>query len=68
MIQDRFKDASWFKPLDIIQGGAGGIGSPLLILLARLNHSIILYEKLSLCTTRDIQKQLEKSIFNYCND
>lgn len=42
----RFSDADWFKigPQDIIVGGAGGIGSWLVLFLSRIGHNIFLYD------------------------
>jgi len=41
---DRFKDAPWFKPLKVIVGGAGGIGSNLIYLLAKMPYRIYIYD------------------------
>jgi molybdopterin/thiamine biosynthesis adenylyltransferase len=45
-VQNRFKDAPWMQgnPLDIIIGGAGGIGSWLSLYLSRMGHYITIYD------------------------
>ncbi len=40
----RFDESPWYKPLTISVGGAGGIGSYLVFLLARLGHTIYIYD------------------------
>lgn len=41
----RFQDAEWYSaPLDIIVGGAGGIGSWLCLLLARIGHNLYVFD------------------------
>lgn len=42
----RFSDAEWFAigPQDIVVGGVGGIGSWAALLLARIGHSLYLYD------------------------
>lgn len=42
----RFKDAPWFpkEPTDVLVGGAGGIGSWLVLLLARANFEVTVYD------------------------
>tara|TARA_R110002167_G_scaffold20995_2_gene76351 strand:- start:51 stop:728 length:678 start_codon:yes stop_codon:yes gene_type:complete len=42
----RFQDADWYSgtALDIVLGGAGGIGSWLAIFLTRIGHNIYLYD------------------------
>jgi hypothetical protein len=44
--QTRFKDADWFLigPQDIIVGGVGGIGSWASMLLARIGHTLTLFD------------------------
>lgn len=45
MSVDRFKEAAWFGyPTDIILGGAGGIGSWVILLLSRLTYRVIVYD------------------------
>jgi hypothetical protein len=41
---DRFKDAPWFKPLTILVGGLGGIGSNLVYLLAKMPYEIYIFD------------------------
>ncbi len=40
----RWKSAPWMRPLNIIVGGCGGTGSPLIYLLARQGHTIHIYD------------------------
>lgn len=42
----RFKDAKWYdgNPLDIIVGGAGGIGSWASLFLARIGHNLYIFD------------------------
>lgn len=43
--KSRFSDAPWFNnPQEIVVGGAGGIGSWVALFLARIGHSLILYD------------------------
>jgi tRNA A37 threonylcarbamoyladenosine dehydratase len=43
--KDRFKDAVWAKKSELVLiGGAGGIGSWLALLLARIGHQIYIYD------------------------
>jgi molybdopterin/thiamine biosynthesis adenylyltransferase len=45
MIYDRYKDALWFgQPIDVILGGAGGIGSWVALLVARLQYRLTIYD------------------------
>ena len=42
----RFQDAQWYdgKPLDIIVGGAGGIGSWVSMFLSRIGHTLYIFD------------------------
>lgn len=43
--KSRFSDAPWFNnPQEIVIGGAGGIGSWVALFLARIGHSLLLYD------------------------
>lgn len=45
MIEERFKDAKWFGyPVDVVIGGAGGIGSWLSLLVSRLGYRTFVYD------------------------